>query len=342
MATKAATKAAPQRQPGKRGRPRAQAAGATVAVAAPGSPSPAVPRGEPLLRLIRHRAMVLGLDKRAMAAAIGLSVPYFGLIFVGERWVGGLAPEKLRNIAKMLGISTVAVYLLAEVLQATDLFRESTLDDQLATAYRRLSRDAQTKDHVMPEAAWQRLPVESRIWCALTYQRSLGQQILEPWPRIDVETPTGILKSATPAELHRLKGSLVVDAIRERMEALGLTLGALSDTLELSKPYLSFLLSGQRPTAAVSVPKLRAVARFLDLSKLTVLQLAEIFTSEDLFPSGSAITALDNALDLMGLDATLAHNLPGIEVWSQTSEPGRRLATILYHRARLRALGATP
>ena len=90
------------------------------------------------------------------------------------------------------------------------------------------------------------------------------------------------------------------------------------------------------------MPKLRAVARFLDLSTLTVLQFAEIFTSEDLFPSGSAITALDNALDLMGLDATLAHNLPGIEVWSQTSEPGRRLATILYHRARLRALGATP
>ena len=283
-----------------------------------------------------------GIDRDDIAAAMKLSKTYVNLVFLGERWIGGLGPEQLRGLAGLLNISTLGAYLLANALKVTDLFRASTLDEQLRNVQRHLVRDREARLYALSDDAWERMPIEARVWCALTYQRSIGRMILEPFPRFEVTTPIGVTRNATPVIRKRLAGSALVDAILKRIKQTETTLTYFAEYVDLSPSYCSVMMRGARPIGLLPADKLRLIGLFLDVSTLTVFQLAEVFTEADLFPTGDALDPLKHALDLISLDVTFAHHLPQPDVWAHTSAPARRLSAILYHRARIRTLIGNP
>lgn len=97
-------------------------------------------------------------------------------------------------------------------------------------------------------------------------------------------------------------------ALQNRARQLGHTLQDMCRYLGFSYPYYSQLRSGRRNLSGSADDFTRACARYLGVPRLTVLALAEIISSEDMYESRDAIIAhLPRAFEHVCMDPYWAH-----------------------------------
>lgn len=125
-----------------------------------------------------------GMLQKEVAGELGFTEVYFSLLLSGDRWFGTISPEKVRAIAEFLDIPVISVLMMSEVVNASDFYRESTLEAQLIDAYKRMANDKRFTTCVPTKEEWDKASVSMKLFAAILYNDVSGKDFLEKVPLI--------------------------------------------------------------------------------------------------------------------------------------------------------------
>lgn len=125
-------------------------------------------------------------------------------------------------------------------------------------------------------------------------------------------------------------GAALAKLVRDEQEKRGLNLAEMAETLGMSKPYLTALLSGDRPLNKLSENYLHAIALFLKLPKAQVYNLAEILLPEDYVHQETIEANLEEILQRIRKDPSWMQMAPPDEEWVNMTMKTKLLISYLY------------
>ena len=137
-----------------------------------------IPKGKPLIDAIHKRKWELGVTTQDAAAAINLSPPYFQAMLSGTRPIQSMSDEAKRLLAEWLGVSTVDVYILAEILEPNDFLIEQDLGDRMRLTIQKISEDPTVSQFAPSKDEWDILSDRTKFFICMIYERMYETEIL--------------------------------------------------------------------------------------------------------------------------------------------------------------------
>lgn len=125
-------------------------------------------------------------------------------------------------------------------------------------------------------------------------------------------------------------GGALAHRIREAQEKRGFNLGELAGLLGMSKPYLTAILSGDRPIDRLNSHYLDAIASFLSIPKAQVYNLAEILLPEDFVIKENIDDTLDEIHRRIKYDTFWMHLVPPYDEWKTMPIKTKLLIAYMY------------
>jgi len=137
-----------------------------------------VPKGKPLIDAIQNRKWELGVTTQEAATAINLSHPYFQAMLSGTRPIQSMSDEAKRKLADWLGVSTVDVYIMAEILEPSDFLIEQDLGDRMRLTIKKMNADTTVRQFAPTKDEWEQLPDRIKFFLCMLYERMCEVEIL--------------------------------------------------------------------------------------------------------------------------------------------------------------------
>jgi len=139
--------------------------------------------GAALLTLLIEEGARRGLSTKELVASIKLTVSHFGMLRTGQRSVPRLGDDVLSRMAQFLGLSLVAVMLLAGRLQREDFVAPtSTHARELQSAMRQLQNDPAFAGYVTPKIM--ALGPEEQFLIVKLYEAARGLKLLSSYTSV--------------------------------------------------------------------------------------------------------------------------------------------------------------
>lgn len=113
----------------------------------------------------------------------------------------------------------------------------------------------------------------------------------------------------------KIIGATLAKLMREEQDKRGLNLAEMAEMLGMSKPYLTALLSGDRPLNKLSDNYLETIALFLSLPKAQVYNFAEILLPEDYVHRETIEDCLADLYKRMSSDTSWMQLVPSSTEW---------------------------
>lgn len=133
------------------------------------------------------------------------------------------------------------------------------------------------------------------------------------------------LKNRRKTDPDYVEGMALVNAMIRQATTLEIDKYKLSETIGITYPYLCAITNGTRPVGGISHDKLRSIAKFLDMTFVQVLMLAEIVKPQDFLKDQGQ--ELERSMLLSMESMRMHHEWGGVtptpEEWNALSEKTR-------------------
>lgn len=159
--------------------------------------------GSALIQLMIRTAADRGLSNREMLSRLGIARSYFGLMRLGRRPIARLSDESFAKIAEFLGLSRIAVLMLAGRISQSDFSASPrALRHDLRAVLQLMQRDAEYGGLISSSVFAASPDVQMLI--VKLFQDVRGAKLLPKgrWSGDAFEQPTG-----APYQVHEKPGS---------------------------------------------------------------------------------------------------------------------------------------
>jgi hypothetical protein len=148
--------------------------------------------GSALIQLMIRTAADRGLSNREMLTRVGIAKTYFGLLRLGRRPIARLSDESFAKIAEFLGLSRIAVLLLAGRISQSDFSASPrALRHDLRAVLQLMQRDAEYGGLISPAVF--AAPPDVQMLIVRLFQDVRGARLLPKgrWSGEAFEQPSG-------------------------------------------------------------------------------------------------------------------------------------------------------
>lgn len=142
--------------------------------------------GSRLLHMLYAKAAQLGLTRIELAGELGVTYGYLSQLQTGVRDVANVSDEWLAGCARFLGLTKLAVMMIAGKLTAADLYETRVDEPMVQAAWNAMIADAEGG---IP-GEFDLLSTEGRIVFLRYYERATGRKLLPP--QLDRKTLAGL------------------------------------------------------------------------------------------------------------------------------------------------------
>ena len=125
----------------------------------------------------------------------------------------------------------------------------------------------------------------------------------------------------------------LVTAVRRATAAKGDNDRVISDSMGITPAYWNALMNGHRPVSNLAYDKIKALALYLDMSVVEVMQLTEQLSAQDFMMPNNREKEFDRVLQVMRDDHRWSGLAPTDDVWITLPIDVKCTIAVLYQTA---------
>lgn len=137
---------------------------------------------------------------------------------------------------------------------------------------------------------------------------------------------------------RRKPGALLIEAIRQRIVAKGISAAEAAEECGLGYKYFTALMAGDRSFASLKHDNFRLIARFLRTSVVQVMVWAEAIGLEDFHTEEDIFDLLEASFVKMRKDQKWGALLPPVRIWDEAATEIKIAMVLMYEKLAERTL----
>lgn len=146
--------------------------------------------GALLINAIYREMSKRSLTQKDTASLLGISKAYLTALLSGTRPLDGLNNEKVKALARFIGVPAMQVRVMAETYAVEDFFSETSLGAELDRMHERMLADNIWCTHAPHELAWKQMPLEQKRLVGLLYEKVRHEDFLTKASPLRIERQT--------------------------------------------------------------------------------------------------------------------------------------------------------